>query len=126
MSSRGTDRETVTEPPLLKGPLPESLTMNDGLVRREAARPRRLSAAAEIGANVSLQDGEAIEVHPPRESQSGADRLGAAGGRMERRNSGPQVVHQRHMPMEPLKFHIPRKTKEKRGGLDPRLAETAQ
>ncbi|MEQ2269980.1 hypothetical protein XENORESO_013224 [Xenotaenia resolanae] len=33
---------------------------------------------------------------------------------MEWRKSGPQLVHQRHMPMEPKKFHIPRKTKEKK------------
>ncbi|XP_040014619.1 protein TASOR isoform X4 [Xiphias gladius] len=92
--------------------------MDDSLSRREAARPRRVSAAAaELGANVSLQDGEAIgviEVHPPRETPTAADRLSAAGGSMERRNSAQQVVHQRHMPMEPKKFHIPRKTKEKR------------
>lgn len=92
--------------------------MNDSLVRGEAARPRRVSAAADLGANVSLQDGEVTEVHPPRESPTGPDRLGAAGGRMERRDSAPQVFHQRHMPMEPLKFHIPRKTKENRGGMD--------
>ncbi|XP_026204201.1 protein TASOR-like isoform X2 [Anabas testudineus] len=88
--------------------------MNDGLVRREAARPRRASAAAELGANASLQDGEGIEVHPPRETPSGPDRPGAAAGRTERRYSASQMVHHRHMPMEPLKFHIPRKTKEKR------------
>lgn len=93
--------------------------MDDSLARREAARPRRASAAAaaaELGASASLQDGEAAEANPARETQPGPDRPSAA-GRMERRNSGPQVVHQRHMPMEPLKFHIPRKTKEKRGGL---------
>lgn len=97
--------------------------MDDSLARREAARPRRASAAAaaaELGASASLQDGEAAEANPARETQPGPDRpsaAAAAAGRMERRNSGPQVVHQRHMPMEPLKFHIPRKTKEKRGGL---------
>lgn len=92
-------------------------TMDDGsLPRREAARPRRVSAAAELGANVSLQDGEVIDLTSPRESQPGADRSGAAGGRMERRNSAPQVVHQRHMPKEPYKFHIPKKTEVKRGG----------
>lgn len=101
--------------------------MEDTPARREAARPprRRVSAAAaaaaaaaEVGANISLQDGEVIEVievHPARESQAAPDRLDAAARRMERRNSAPQVVHQRHMPREPLKFHIPRKTKEKRG-----------
>ncbi|XP_032369625.1 protein TASOR isoform X2 [Etheostoma spectabile] len=90
--------------------------MDDNPARREAARPRRrASAAAEVGgANVSLQDGEGLEVLSARETQAGPDRPSAAGGRTERRNSGPQVVHQRHMPMEPLKFHIPRKTKEKR------------
>lgn len=95
--------------------------MNDGLVRREAARPRRVSAAAaaaELGANASLQDGEGTEVHPPRETQTAPDRPGAAGVRMEWRNSATLMVHQRHMPMEPLKFHIPRKTKENRGEMD--------
>ncbi|KAM7006484.1 protein TASOR, partial [Tautogolabrus adspersus] len=33
---------------------------------------------------------------------------------MERRNSATQAIHQRHMPIDPLKFHIPKKTKEKR------------
>ncbi|XP_044066398.1 protein TASOR isoform X2 [Siniperca chuatsi] len=88
--------------------------MDDNLVRREAARPRRVSAAAELEANVSLQDGEVIEVHPARETQPGPGRLSAAGGRMERRKSAPQGLYQRYMPMEPLKFPIPRKTKEKR------------
>ncbi|XP_070696328.1 protein TASOR [Pempheris klunzingeri] len=89
--------------------------MDDILGRREAARPRRVSAAAELGASASLQDGEVTEVQSAREPLLGLGRLGASGGRMERRNSGPPVVHQRHMPMEPLKFQrIPRKTKEKR------------
>lgn len=92
-------------------------TMDDSsLPRREAGRPRRVSAAAELGANVSLQDGEVIDLTPSRESQPGADRPGAAGGRMERRNSAPHIVHKRHMPKEPYKFHIPKKTEEKKGG----------
>lgn len=93
--------------------------MDDSLARRDAARPRRASAAAaaaELGANVSLQDGEVTEVLPARDSHPGPERLSAAGGRTERRNSAQQAVHQRHMPMDPLKFHIPRKTKENRGG----------
>ncbi|XP_056243599.1 protein TASOR isoform X1 [Seriola aureovittata] len=106
--------------------------MDDILARREAARPRRMSSVAaataaagaaaaaaavgtaELGANVSLQDGEVIELQPPRETLTGLEILGAAGGRMERRNSASQIVHQRHMPMEPKKFHIPRKTRENR------------
>lgn len=91
--------------------------MDDNLVRREAGRPRRASATTDLGANVSLQDVEIIEIHPARESQTVAGRLSAAGGRMDSRNSAPQGVYQRHMPMAPLKFPIPRKTKEKRGGL---------
>ncbi|KAM9859276.1 protein TASOR [Aulostomus maculatus] len=82
--------------------------------QREIPRPRRVSAAAEIGANAGLQDGEVIEVHPTRETPGGWDVLGAPAWRTERRNSAPQVVHQRHMPKEPGKFHIPRKTKEKK------------
>nr|XP_046240860.1 uncharacterized protein tasora isoform X2 [Scatophagus argus] len=90
--------------------------MDDILPRREyeAARPRRLSAVAEIGANVSLQDGEVNEVYPARETLAGLGRLSVPFGRMERRNSATSGGHQRHMPMEPLKFPIPRKTKEKR------------
>ncbi|XP_050930559.1 LOW QUALITY PROTEIN: protein TASOR [Lates calcarifer] len=93
--------------------------MDEILARGVAARPRRMSAvtAAEVGANVSLQDGEVTEVvdgQPPRETHIGPERIGAAGGRMERSNSAPQVVHQRHMPKEPNKFHIPRKTRENR------------
>lgn len=91
--------------------------MDDNLVRREAGRPRRASTATELGANVSPQDAEIIEIHPDRESQTGAGKLSAAGRRMDRSNSAPQGVYQRHMPMAPLKFPIPRKTKEKRGGL---------
>ena len=100
--------------------------MDDSLARRPAARPPRLSAAAaDSGANVSLQDGEVtegIEGQPAREAPTAADRPGAAAaaaGITERRSSAPQVVHQRHMPMEPKKFHIPRKTREKRGELLP-------
>ncbi|XP_042365956.1 protein TASOR-like isoform X2 [Plectropomus leopardus] len=89
--------------------------MDDNPARRGAARPpRRVSAAAEVGANVSLQDGEVIEVHPAREAAAAPGRVSAAGGRMEKRNSVPQPVHQRHMPKDALNFHIPRKTKEKR------------
>ncbi|XP_034440310.1 uncharacterized protein tasora isoform X2 [Hippoglossus hippoglossus] len=93
--------------------------MDDSLARRPAARPRRLSAAAaDSGANVSLQDGEVtegIEVQPAREAPTAADRPGAAAGVTERRSSAPQVVvHQRHMPMEPKKFQIPRKARETR------------
>ncbi|XP_031589390.1 protein TASOR isoform X3 [Oreochromis aureus] len=87
---------------------------DSSLPRREAGRPRRVSAAAELGANVSLQDGEVIDLNSSRESQPGADRPGAAGGRMERRNSAPLIVHKRHMPKEPYKFHIPKKTEEKK------------
>lgn len=93
--------------------------MDDNLARREheAARPRRMSAAAEHGAKVSLQDGEVIEVLSTRETQAGPGRLSAAGGRMEKRNLAPQVSYQRYMPMEVLKLPIPRKTKEMRGRL---------
>ncbi|XP_038553930.1 uncharacterized protein tasora isoform X3 [Micropterus salmoides] len=88
--------------------------MDDSLARREAARPRRRmsAAAAEFGANVSLQDGEVVDGHPARETQQGPGRRSAPGGRM---NSVPQGVYQRYMPMEPLKFPIPRKNKEKKG-----------
>ncbi|XP_078139750.1 protein TASOR-like [Centroberyx gerrardi] len=85
----------------------------DSLARREAARPRQASAA-EVGATASQQDGELTELQPARESQAGLDRPRAPGGGTERRNPATALVHQRHMPMEPLKFHIPRKTKEKR------------
>ncbi|XP_029286862.1 protein TASOR isoform X3 [Cottoperca gobio] len=89
--------------------------MDDNLSRREAARPpkRAAAAAAEVGANDSLQDGEVTEVHPGREPHA-AGKLSPAAGRMERRYSAQLAVHHRHMPIEPLKFLIPRKTKEKR------------
>lgn len=97
--------------------------MDDILCRSqqdEVTRPRRLSAAAaELGANVSSQDGEVTKVHSARESQAGLGRASAAGGRIERMNSLTQGNHQRHMPMGPLKFPIPRKTKERRGELFP-------
>ncbi|XP_047439664.1 protein TASOR isoform X2 [Mugil cephalus] len=91
--------------------------MDDILPRREAGRPRRRrgsAAASELGANASLQDVEVVDVYPTREPQPWADRLSAAAGRMEMRNSAPQMVHHRHMPMGPLKFPIPKKTKENR------------
>lgn len=87
--------------------MPEKLRMGDNLVRREAARPRK-AATAEVGANVSLGDGEETELQHARESQTTPAR--------PRRNSATSVVHQRHMPMHPIKFHIPRKSKENRGG----------
>ncbi|KAM4588181.1 protein TASOR isoform 2-T2 [Odontesthes bonariensis] len=88
--------------------------MDDSLFRREACRPRRASATADLGANVSLHDGQMVEVHPARETHPIAGILTFVGGRMERSNSVSQGFHQRHMPMEPNKFHIPRKTKEKK------------
>lgn len=97
--------------------------MDDSLGGRREAAARlrsRLPAAAELGANVSPQDGEIIEAHTARESQPGPGRPSAAGGRMERRNSlTPQGIYQRHMPMAPDKFHIPRKTKEQKCELVP-------
>lgn len=91
--------------------------MNDNLYRRdyEGARSRRASAAAELGANVSLQDGEAVEAHTASQSYSGLDRLNVSGWRVDKSNLATQNSHQRHMPMEPLKLPIPRKTKEKKG-----------
>ncbi len=92
--------------------------MEDHTARRAAARPRTVSAgAAEFGANVSLQDGEVISTDGDPAREAGPGRLSAAFGRMERVNSVPQGFHKRHMPMEPLKLTIPRKTKEKRGEL---------
>lgn len=90
--------------------------MDDGAVRREACRPRKVSSSELLGAN-GLQDGEAVSAPFSREAHLlPAGGLSAAARRAERRNSAPQVVHQRHMPMEPKKFQIPKKTKEQRGG----------
>ncbi|XP_074493745.1 protein TASOR isoform X2 [Sebastes fasciatus] len=94
--------------------------MEDILGRREttARPPRRMSAAAaaESIANVSLlQDGE-----EPIDLTESPDRPSAAAARMERMermerwNTAAQAGYKRHMPMEPLKLTIPRKTKEKR------------
>lgn len=93
--------------------------MDDIIGRLTAARPRTVSSAGEFGANVSLQDGEVIIIddETTRESQTGPGKVSAGGGKMERRNSVPPGIYQRHMPMGPLKLTIPRKTKEKRGGL---------
>ncbi|RVE72547.1 hypothetical protein OJAV_G00039820 [Oryzias javanicus] len=88
--------------------------MDDGIVRRAACRPRKVSSSGFLAANVSPQDGETVNVAFPWEAHLPAGGLSAAARRVERRNSAPQVVHQRHMPMEPKKFHIPRKTKEQR------------
>ncbi|XP_037534930.1 protein TASOR [Nematolebias whitei] len=86
--------------------------MDDSFVRREANRPRRVSS--DQVANVSSRHDKVVMVAPVRKSHPTAGRLSFAARRMERRSSAPQVVHQRHMPMEPNKFHIPRKTKEKK------------
>eukprot|EP00066_Takifugu_rubripes_P026953 XP_011616219.1 PREDICTED: protein FAM208A-like isoform X1 [Takifugu rubripes] len=90
--------------------------MDDNCPRRDAGavHPRRGSAAADLGSHRSAQDGEALEGFPIRESEAAPARLAAA-RRMERRNSATQGSHQRHMPIEPLKMPIPRKTKEKIG-----------
>ncbi|XP_075951683.1 protein TASOR isoform X1 [Anarhichas minor] len=83
-----------------------------------AARPPRRSssssaAAAEVGDDDVIEVTEVV--HPASRDAPGPDRLSSVVGRMERRTSAPQVaVYQRYMPMEPLKFPIPRKTKEKR------------
>ncbi|XP_075996355.1 protein TASOR [Genypterus blacodes] len=78
--------------------------MDDSLARREAASARQRKAEAAI---VSPGDGQAAELQQPRESA-------AAAAARARRDSASGVVHQRHMPMDPLKFHIPRKNKEHR------------
>nr|XP_015814187.2 uncharacterized protein tasora [Nothobranchius furzeri] len=62
-------------------------------------------------ANASSHANEVVistRKHPTAHRQSSATK------RMERRKSAPQVVHQRHMPKEPNKFHIPRKNKEQK------------
>lgn len=96
-----------------------SSAMDDNCFRREygAVNPRRMSAAPELGCYSSWQDGEVLEVFSVRESEAGPATLGAAGRRTKRRNSATQGSHQRHMPIEPLKLPIPRKTKEKIGKL---------
>lgn len=93
--------------------------MDDNSFRREygAVNPRRMSAAPELGLYSSLQDGEVLEVFSVRESEADPTTLGAAGRRLKRSNSATQGSHQRHMPIEPLKLPIPRKTKEKIGKL---------
>lgn len=92
--------------------------MDDNCLRRDSGvvHPRRVGAVADPGSYRSAQDGEALEVFPFRESEAASARLAAA-RRMERRNSATQGSHHRHMPIEPLKMPIPRKTKEKIGKL---------
>ncbi|XP_068452041.1 protein TASOR isoform X2 [Clinocottus analis] len=89
----------------------ENTLMDDYLARREAARPpRRLSSAADVGgANVGPQDGEVTEVHatPP-------DRPGKRTMEDRKGSLAPLAGYQRYMPMEPLKFPIPKKPKEQR------------
>lgn len=90
--------------------------MEGGFSRRDSCPMRRVSTAADCGASLSLQNSDLPRSTPARGGYPTPARLGsaAAGKIMERRKSAPQVVHQRHMPMEPKKFHIPRKTKEKK------------
>lgn len=93
--------------------------MDGNCLRRDsgAVHPRRGSAAPDPGSSRSAQDGEALEVFPVREGEAAPARPAAAARGMERRNSATQGNHQRHMPIEPLKMPIPRKTKEKIGTL---------
>lgn len=96
--------------------------MDDNCLRKDpgAVHPRRVGAAPDPGSSRSAQDGEALEGFPLRESEAAPARLAAvaaAARRMERRNSATQGSHHRHMPIEPLKMPIPRKTKEKIGKL---------
>ncbi|XP_056130188.1 uncharacterized protein LOC130107556 isoform X2 [Lampris incognitus] len=69
-----------------------------------AARARR-GAVADGGGTAARQDGEQAS------SNVGWDKPGRLAGA---RTAAPSLVHRRHMPMETLKFHIPRKNKEKR------------
>lgn len=93
--------------------------MDDGPARGDASRPPRRSSAAEVGsANVGPQDhgDDLFEVHATGDAPVGPDRQSPAAGRRERSNSATEL-YQRYMPMGLLKFPIPRKPKEKRGGL---------
>ncbi|XP_028303703.1 protein TASOR isoform X2 [Gouania willdenowi] len=93
----------------------ENRTMDgSSAARRELGRPpRRLSAAAaELGGCLSPKD---VEDPPGREARPGPDRPSFLGGFADRRTLAQQEVHRRHMPIEPLKLTIPRKTKENRG-----------
>ncbi|XP_036007474.1 uncharacterized protein LOC105938223 isoform X1 [Fundulus heteroclitus] len=70
--------------------------------------------AADLQANLSLRDSGLLGASPARGIYPAPGRLGsAAAGRITDRRKSAPVVHQRHMPMEPKKFHIPRKNKEK-------------
>ncbi|KAM8867280.1 protein TASOR-like isoform 1-T1 [Synchiropus picturatus] len=82
--------------------------MSDAPARRGASRSRRVSAGAELGAKASVLDDDVVEVSSDKEG----NRPALQGKKMVRRTSLPPLVHQRHMPPETKKFHIPRKTQE--------------
>ncbi|XP_034021080.1 uncharacterized protein tasora [Thalassophryne amazonica] len=77
-----------------------------------STRTERSSAAT--GTRTERPSGAVMRTERPSGAVTRTERPSASGVRTERRNSVTQVVHQRHMPKEPQKFHIPRKTKEKR------------
>ncbi|XP_061747600.1 protein TASOR [Nerophis ophidion] len=82
--------------------------MEYGVARRVSCPSRSISS--EFGANISmLQDGELKALHPARKTPGQT-----LGRRTQRSQSASQLVHKRHMPMEPGKFHIPRKSKEEK------------
>ncbi|XP_057701414.1 protein TASOR-like isoform X2 [Corythoichthys intestinalis] len=87
--------------------------MDYGVARRfSCPTPRRVSSEY-AQSNVSLQDGECAKALHPTPGEALPTRMEFSGDGPGARSSSV-VVHQRHMPKEPAKFHIPRKSKEKK------------
>ncbi|CAL8338366.1 unnamed protein product [Lota lota] len=89
----------------------------------ERSGRRNPSAAGSNVSHRSAADSQDGGLSPSSETPTGSDHRGSEvsdplsipGVRLsERRTSASNPVHRRHMPMEPLKFHIPRKNKETR------------
>nr|XP_061786654.1 protein TASOR-like [Nerophis lumbriciformis] len=91
--------------------------MEYGVARRVSCPSRSISS--EFGANISMmQDGELNVLHPASKTPGHTLATKTPGHTLgrgtQRSSSASQLVHQRHMPMEPGKFHIPRKSKEEK------------
>ncbi|XP_061639519.1 protein TASOR isoform X1 [Phyllopteryx taeniolatus] len=87
--------------------------MEYGVARRVPCPPPRRVSSSEYGGarSVSLQDGECASALLPTLGEALPGGQAGPGAPPPGRRSS-LVVHQRHMPMEPGKFHIPRKEKK--------------
>ncbi|XP_077458941.1 protein TASOR-like isoform X2 [Stigmatopora argus] len=99
--------------------------MDFGVARRFSCPTPRRRSSDDAQASDSLQDGECSKALLPTLGEALPTRLEFPGDGSGARSSS-LGVHQRHMPKEPAKFHIPRKSKEKKALLKPISTESRE